>query len=124
MALKFFVKNKIVQNCTTKSNKSEHLYTSKSYVINMKSVRVSHSMKNAIKEYANESYDKNINQLIDYVEDYMPLVDLSDDSSVIINLEESTVDRINSFKLSNGESVDNILIRMMVMAQILNNSND
>ena len=90
----------------------------------MKSVRVSHSMKNAIKEYSDGSYDKNINQLIDYVEDYMPLVDLSDDSSVIINLDESTVDRINSFKLSNGESMDNILIRMMIMAQILNNSNE
>ena len=89
----------------------------------MKSVRISHSVKYVIKEYGNGSYDKNINDLIDDVEDYMPIVDLSDDSSVIINLEESTVERVNAFKLSNGESFENVMVRLLVMAQILNNSN-
>lgn len=89
----------------------------------MKSVRISHSVKYAIKEYGNESYDRNINDLIDNVEDYMPIVDLSDDSSVIINLEESTVERVNAFKLSNGESFENVMVRLLVMAQCLNNSN-
>ena len=90
----------------------------------MKSVRISHSIKYAIKEYDNQSYDKNVNALIDYVEDYMPLVDLSDDSSVIINLDESTVERVNAFKLSNGESFENIMIRLLIMAQTLNSDDD
>ena len=90
----------------------------------MKSIRVSHSSKNAIKEYSNGSYDDNINQLMDLVEDYMPLVDLSDESSVIVNLKEDTVDRIDSFRLTKGESLDNIIVRLLVMAQVLNNSND
>ena len=67
------------------------------------------------------TYDNAVNELIDTVEDYMPLVDLSDESSVIINLEDNTVDRINSFKLSKGESIENILIRMLILSQVLNN---
>jgi len=90
----------------------------------MKSIRLSHSSKNVIKEYSNGSYDDNINQLMDLVEDYMPLVDLSDESSVIVNLKEDTVDRIDSFRLTKGESLDNIIVRLLVMAQVLNNSND
>ena len=90
----------------------------------MKSIRVSHSTKYAIKELSSKSYDENVNELINLVGDYMPLVDLSDESSVILNLKEDTVDRINSFKLSNGESVDNIIIRMLILAQVLNSSNE
>ena len=90
----------------------------------MKSVRISHSNKYAIKDYGNGSYDDNINELLDIVEDYMPLVDLSDDSSVIINLKDDTVDRINAFKLTNGESIDNIIVRMLVLSQILNSDSE
>ena len=90
----------------------------------MKSVRISHSNKYAIKDYSNGSYDDNINKLLDTVEDYMPLVNLSDDSSVIINLKDDTVDRINAFKLTNGESIDNIIVRMLVLSQILNSDSE
>ena len=86
----------------------------------MKSIRISHSMKQTFKDM-DGTYDNAVNQLIDTVEDYMPLVDLSDESSVIINLEDDTVDRINSFKLSKGESIENILIRMLILSQVLNN---
>lgn len=88
----------------------------------MKSVRVSHSCKEAIKFFGDGSYDENVNQLIDLVADYMPLVDLSDESSMIINLGDDTVDRVNSFKLSHGESFENVIIRMLVMAQGLYSS--
>lgn len=90
----------------------------------MKSVRVSHSCKEAIKFFDDGSYDENVNQLIDLVADYMPLVDLSDESSMIINLKEDTVDKVNSFKLSHGESFENVLIRMLIMAQGLYSSDD
>ena len=86
----------------------------------MKSIRISHSMKQTFKDM-DGTYDNAVNELIDTVEDYMPLVDLSDESSVIINLEDNTVDRINSFKLSKGESIENILIRMLILSQVLNN---
>ena len=86
----------------------------------MKSIRISHSMKQTFKDM-DGTYDNAVNQLIDTVEDYMPLVDLSDESSVIINLEDDTVDRINSFKLSKGESIENVLIRMLILSQVLNN---
>lgn len=86
----------------------------------MKSIRISHSMKQTFKDM-DGTYDDAVNELIDTVEDYMPLVDLSDESSVIINLEDDTVDRINSFKLSKGESIENVLIRMLILSQVLNN---
>lgn len=86
----------------------------------MKSIRISHSMKQTFKDM-DGTYDNAVNELIDTVEDYMPLVDLSDESSVIINLEDDTVDRINSFKLSKGESIENVLIRMLILSQVLNN---
>ena len=90
----------------------------------MKSVRISHSSKMAVKLFDDGTYDENINKLIDAVADYMPLVDLSDESSLIINLKEDTVDKINSYRLTNGESFDNILVRMLIMAQALNSIND
>ena len=86
----------------------------------MKSIRISHSMKQTFKDM-DGTYDNAVNELIDTVEDYMPLVDISDESSVIINLEDDTVDRINSFKLSKGESIENVLIRMLILSQVLNN---
>ena len=90
----------------------------------MKSVRISHSSKMAVKLFDDGTYDENINKLIDTVADYMPLVDLSDESSLIINLKEDTVDKLNSYRLTNGESFDNILVRMLIMAQGLNSIND
>ena len=78
----------------------------------------------AVKLFDDGTYDENINKLIDAVADYMPLVDLSDESSLIINLKEDTVDKINSYRLTNGESFDNILVRMLIMAQALNSIND
>ena len=89
----------------------------------MKSIRISHSMKQTFKDM-NGTYDNAVNELIDEVEQYMPLVDLSDESSVIINLDDNTVDKINSFKLSNGESIENVLIRMLILSQVLNTDDE
>lgn len=90
----------------------------------MKSIQISHSIKQSIATFEDGSYDDNINQLIDLVGDYMPLVDLDDESRVIININDDTVDKINSFKLTAGESINNILVRMFILSQILNNSDE
>ena len=86
----------------------------------MKSIKLSHDTKNAIK--GEGTYDESVNELINMVGDYMPLVDYSDSSRVVVNLKEDTVDKIKSYRLSYGESVENIIIRMLIMAQIINNS--
>lgn len=91
----------------------------------MKSIKLSHDTKNAIKHYDNsKSYDKAINCLIKEVEMYMPVVDYSDSSKTVVSIHEDTVDRIKSFRLSDGESVENILIRMLIMSQALNSGDE
>jgi hypothetical protein len=90
----------------------------------MKSVKISHDIKYAIADYDDGSYDDNVNKLIDEVEDYMPLINLLDDSSVIINLKKDTVDRINAFKLTNSESIYNVLVRMFIVSQALNSGDE
>lgn len=90
----------------------------------MKSIKLSHDTKNAISQCEGKTYDVQINNLIQEVADYMPLVDYDDTSSTVIKISDDTVERIKSFKLSNGESVENILIRMLIISQILNSSDE
>ena len=89
----------------------------------MKTIKVSHNTKTAIKNYQQGTYDEIINQLIKEVGDYLPLIEWEDGSKTTINLTNETVDKIKSYRLSYGESVENILIRMLITSQILNNSN-
>ena len=91
-------------------------------VIYMKSMKVSHDSKEAIKNYSDGTYDKSVNELIDHVGDYLPLINWEDNSKTVINLNEDTIERIKSYRLSYGESVENILIRMLITSQVLNNS--
>ena len=89
----------------------------------MKSIRVSHSVKQVLPEYG-KTYDEAVNNLIGLVDDYMPLTDLSDESSVIINVDDDTVDKLDSYKLTKGESIENVFVRMLIVAQVLNSSGD
>lgn len=89
----------------------------------MKSIRLSHSSKQVLRDYG-KTYDEAMNNLIEIVDEYMPLVDLSDESSVIVNVEDDTVDKLESYKLTKGESIENVFVRMLVIAQVLNSRND
>jgi hypothetical protein len=53
----------------------------------------------------------------------MPLVE-SDDRGININLHEDTMDKLKSYALTKGESYENILIRMLLISQSLNSSNE
>ena len=89
----------------------------------MKSIKLSHDTKNVLKDM-NGTYDESIHSLINEVGDYMPLVDYNDSSMTVIKISESTYDMINSFRISHGESIENILIRMMIIRQILNSNTE
>ena len=92
----------------------------------MKAVRITKNTRDALKEYTDikMSYDGIINRLINEVEDYMPLPNEIDNRFLNINLHEDTMDRIKSFSLTNGESYENIIIRMLLLSQTLNNIDD
>jgi predicted DNA binding CopG/RHH family protein len=78
-----------------------------------------------LKDYPDDNmpYDSIINRLIHEVSDYMPLVE-SDDRGININLHEDTMDKLKSYALTKGESYENILIRMLLISQSLNSSNE
>ena len=79
----------------------------------MKSVRVSQSTKERLKQFDGETYDESINNLIDEVDEFMPLIDYTK-STTLLSLNEDTMRRLKEYRLSYGESYDNIIIRLMI----------
>ena len=90
----------------------------------MKAVKINHELRDMLKAYPNTNmnYDAIVNRLIHEVSDYMPLVEYTD-SSININLHEDTMEKLKSYGLTKGESYENILIRMLLISQSLNNNN-
>ena len=87
----------------------------------MKAVKITQDVKQMLKEYPddNMNYDAIINRLIHEVADVMPTMD--DNSNPInINLHEDTMDKLKSYRLSKGESYENIIIRMLLTSKSLN----
>ena len=70
------------------------------------------------------TYDEIINRLIDEVEDYLPIHEVDYSTVTSIKLKENTVDRLESYKLTEGESLENVIVRMIILSQQLNNSDD
>ena len=91
----------------------------------MKAVKINTKLRDMLKDYPDDNmpYDSIINRLIHEVSDYMPLVE-SDDRGININLHEDTMDKLKSYALTKGESYENILIRMLLISQNLNSSNE
>lgn len=91
----------------------------------MKAIKINYDLKEALVNYSdvNTTYDGVINRLIHEVSDYMPLVE-QDTAPVNINLHEDTMDKLKSFRLTTGESYENILIRMLLISQSLNSSGE
>ena len=86
----------------------------------MKSISMYQRNKNMLKDITNENtFDKAINTLIDNVENYMPLVTGDSGKRSPVKINEDTIERIKVFALSEGESVENILVRMMIIANQL-----
>lgn len=90
----------------------------------MKAVKITHSLRDMLKEYpdVNMNYDAIINRLIHDVADNMPIIE-EDNTSLNINLHEDTMDKLKSYRLSKGESYENILIRMLLTSKTLNSEN-
>ena len=90
----------------------------------MKAIKLNKELQNELKNYVSEpmNYDGIVNRLIHETSDYMPIVTY-EDSPVTIGLHEDTCDKLKSYRLTNGESYENILIRMLLISKTLN-SND
>ena len=86
----------------------------------MTTIQLTKHNKNKLKNYGSGSIDKIINQLIDDVENHMNIINEYDSPSTTIRVSETTVDRLNSYKLTTGESYENIILRMLLLSKTLN----
>lgn len=84
----------------------------------MTTIKIHKNNKNWLNTYGQGTYDERITQLIDEVEDNLPIIDI--DYSVIsaIRIKQETKDRLESYKLTDGESYENIIIRMLITQTI------
>lgn len=82
----------------------------------MKSVALYERNKMILKELTGEkTYNLAINSLIDDVEAYMPFIDGDYGKRSPVRIDDETIERIKSFSLTEGESVENILVRMLLV---------
>lgn len=65
--------------------------------------------------------DSTINKIMDQVDSFMPLVNYSTDLSSI-KLSTETLERIDTFHISNTESRNNIITRLLIAFDELNNT--
>lgn len=73
-----------------------------------------------IKNLDDNSIDKNLNLLMDIIEEQMPAVNYGEKTKTI-NAYEDTCQRLDSFKLTLGESRDNVITRMLILFDEINN---
>ena len=66
-----------------------------------------------LKHLSDASIDKNLNLLMDMVEKEMPLIPYSDDTHTVTAYED-TYERLDSFRITFGESRDNIITRLLI----------
>ena len=79
-----------------------------------KNVKISEYNWKKIKEFEGGLMDTKLNNLIDSVEDKMPIINYSEKTKNV-KCYPSTMDRLDGFKISLGESRDNIITRMIMI---------
>ena len=84
-------------------------------------LKINENNHEALKEIDGGNTDKKLNVLMDIVDPIMPMVDYSD-SKKSIKVYSDTAERLDSFKITAPESRDNILTRMLIALNELNNT--
>lgn len=85
----------------------------------MKSVKIHRQNKNRLKNYSKGTFDEIVSKLIEDTEDNMPVVDINESAYSSINLKEETIDKLRAYAVTDGESIENILIRMLITSHNL-----
>ena len=88
----------------------------------MTTVKIHKQNKNTLKEYADGSYDEIITKLLNDTEDYLPIINVDYSIVSTMMLNENTVERLDTYRLTEGESYENIIMRLLVLSKSLNNS--
>ena len=85
----------------------------------MKSVKIHRQNKNRLKDYSKGTFDEIVSKLIEDTENDMPVVDINESAYSSINLKEETIDKLRAYAVTDGESIENILIRMLITSHNL-----
>lgn len=96
---------KTLNNKTTKYNSMK----------NSKVIKISEKNWERLKHSNKGSIDKSLNILMDIVEKDMPIVEYSNDNLKSINVYNDTVERLDSFRISDTESRNNIITRLLLV---------
>lgn len=91
---------------------------------NSKIIKVSETSWKRLKNSNKGSIDKSLNILMDLVENEMPNVEYSDDNLKSINVYKDTVERLDTFRISDTESRNNIITRLFLALDELDNSEE
>lgn len=81
----------------------------------MKYVKIRKNNKRTLDELSEgNQYNDKVNNLMNEVEDYLPLNEVDYSPITSIQLTDDTVERLESFKLTDGESYENIIVRLLL----------
>lgn len=84
-------------------------------------IKISKYVRNQLETIDGGTFDKKLNTLIDIVENFMPFVEYGDERTNI-KTNSKTLERLDTFRITSTESRDNILTRMLIMLDELNNT--
>ena len=87
-------------------------------------VKIHKLNKMKLKGNDERTFDEIVTSLIDEVEQVMVKYELDDTMITSIKLNEETISRLEEFRLTNSESLENIIIRMMLVAKSLNTNDN
>ena len=80
----------------------------------MTTINIRKNIKKELSDYTDGSFDKIINQLLDDIEDNMPVVDVSDSPVTTMRIKDDTLHRLDDFKITPYESYESIIVRLLL----------
>lgn len=87
-------------------------------------IKIRKENKKLLKHYHEGTFDKIVAQLIDDVAENIQIVGVDYSPISSIKLSDETISKLESFKLTDGESYENIILRMLLVAQSLNTGDE
>ena len=86
----------------------------------MSIVKIHKINKNKLKGDDERTFNEIVKNLIEDVEDYMIEYEVDDTVVSSIKLDDDVISKLSKYKLTTSESLENVIIRMMLISQVLN----
>ena len=90
----------------------------------MTRIKIHRNNKKLLDAYTDGTYEEKLSKLLEEVEEKLPLVEIDNAPVSNMRISDELYDRIYSYKLTSGESMENIIIRMLLLSQSLNTNTE